>query len=92
MGASVEFDALDALQIESLRNRFLDAKSLDDLFRPPERLYKIKEETSFQVVVRNTEAAILARAIEADESEVTPDVARYLLPMQLPQSRPRPGE
>ena len=40
---------------------------------------------SSQVVAQNTEAAILARVIEADESEVTPDVARYLLSMQLPQ-------
>ena len=41
---------------------------------------------SSQVVARNTEAVILARIIEADESEVTPDVARYLLSMQLPQA------
>jgi hypothetical protein len=39
---------------------------------------------SSQVLTRNTEAAILARVIEADEFEITPDVARYLLSMQLP--------
>jgi hypothetical protein len=33
---------------------------------------------SSQVVTPNTEAAILARVIEADESAITPDVARYL--------------
>lgn len=39
-----------------------------------------------QVVEPNTEAAILARVIEADGSEITPDVARYLLSMQLPEA------
>jgi len=39
---------------------------------------------SSQALARNTEAAILARVIEADESEITPDIARYLLSMQLP--------
>ncbi len=38
-----------------------------------------------QVSTQNTEAAILARIIQADEKEVTPDVARYLLSMQLPE-------
>ncbi len=41
---------------------------------------------SSQVLTRNTEAAILARVIEADEFEITPDVARYLLSMQLPDA------
>ena len=39
---------------------------------------------SFHVVTPNTEAAILARVIESDPSAITPDVARYLLSMQLP--------
>src|SRR5665213_1037522 len=39
-----------------------------------------------QVLTQNTEAAILARVIEADETEITPDVARYLLSMQLPDA------
>lgn len=33
----------------------------------------------------NTEAAILARIIESDLDTITPDVARYLLSMRLPQ-------
>jgi hypothetical protein len=41
---------------------------------------------SSQVLTRNTEAAILARVIEADETGITPDVARYLLSMQLPNA------
>lgn len=41
---------------------------------------------SSQIVAQNTEAAILARVIEADETEITPDVARYLLSMQLPDA------
>jgi hypothetical protein len=41
---------------------------------------------SSQVLTRNTEAAILARVIEADETEITVDVARYLLSMQLPDA------
>ena len=39
---------------------------------------------SSQVVAPNTEAAILARIIQADERELTPDAARYLLSMRLP--------
>jgi hypothetical protein len=39
---------------------------------------------SSQVVTPNTEAAILARIIQADEQELTPDAARYLLSMRLP--------
>ena len=39
---------------------------------------------SSHVLTPNTEAAILARVIEADGTEITPDVARYLLSMQLP--------
>lgn len=36
-----------------------------------------------EVFTQDTEAAILARVIEADEKEVTPEIARYLLSMQL---------
>ena len=39
---------------------------------------------SSQVLTPNTEAAILARVIESDATPITPDVARYLLSMQLP--------
>jgi hypothetical protein len=39
---------------------------------------------SSQVLAPNTEAAILARIIQADERELTPDAARYLLSMRLP--------
>jgi hypothetical protein len=38
------------------------------------------------VVAPNTEAAILARVIESDPAAITPDVARYLLSMQLPEA------
>lgn len=41
---------------------------------------------SSQVVTPNTEAAILARIIQADERELTPDAARCLLSMKLPAS------
>jgi hypothetical protein len=41
---------------------------------------------SSQVITPNTEAAILARIIQADERELTPDAARYLLSMKLPAS------
>jgi hypothetical protein len=44
----------------------------------------IEESMSSQVVAPNTEAAILARIIQADERELTPDAARYLLSMRLP--------
>jgi hypothetical protein len=39
---------------------------------------------SSQVITPNTEAAILARIIQTDERELTPDAARYLLSMRLP--------
>lgn len=39
---------------------------------------------SFQVATPNTEAAILARIIQREEKELTPEVARYLLAMKLP--------
>lgn len=39
---------------------------------------------SSQHIPANTEAAILARIIQADESELTPEAARYLLSMKLP--------
>jgi hypothetical protein len=38
-----------------------------------------------QLLTSNTEAAILARVLESDPSTITPDVARYLLSMQLPR-------
>ena len=41
---------------------------------------------SSQVVTPNTEAAILARIIQSDERELTPEIARYLLSMKLPAS------
>jgi len=41
---------------------------------------------SSQVVTPNTEAAILARIIQSEERELTPEVARYLLSMKLPSS------
>lgn len=41
---------------------------------------------SSQVVTPNTEAAILARIIQADERELTPAAAQYLLSMKLPAS------
>lgn len=41
---------------------------------------------SSQAVVPNTEAAILARIIGADDYPLTPDAARYLLSMRLPAS------
>ncbi len=39
-----------------------------------------------QAAVPNTEAAILARIIRAGEDPLTPDIARYLLSMGLPNS------
>jgi hypothetical protein len=39
---------------------------------------------SSQLVTPNTEAAILARIIQSDESELSPEVARYLISMKLP--------
>ena len=39
---------------------------------------------SSQVTMPNTEAAILAQVIESDATSITPEVARYLLSMQLP--------
>jgi hypothetical protein len=44
---------------------------------------------SSQILAQNTEAAILARVIEADETEITPEVARYLLSRQLPEADER---
>src|SRR5215472_12243261 len=41
---------------------------------------------SSQVLTPNTEAAILARVIESDATPITPEVARYLLSMQLPRA------
>ena len=41
---------------------------------------------SSQVVTSNSEAAILARVIESDPEAITPEVARYLLSMQLPRA------
>lgn len=39
-----------------------------------------------QTAAPNTEAAILARIIRADEDPLSPDVALYLLSMRLPAS------
>ena len=39
---------------------------------------------SSQAVTHNTEAAILARIIQAEDRTLTPDAARYLLTMKLP--------
>src|ERR1035438_5550682 len=39
---------------------------------------------SSQLIAPNTEAAILARMLESDERELTPEAARYLLSIQLP--------
>ena len=39
---------------------------------------------SSHLVAPNTEAAILARILDADERELTPEAARYLLSMRLP--------
>ena len=39
---------------------------------------------SSQVITPNSEAAILARIIQADERQLTPEAARYLLSMKLP--------
>ncbi len=41
---------------------------------------------SSQVITPNTEAAILARILESDEQELTPEAARYLLSIKLPAS------
>jgi hypothetical protein len=38
---------------------------------------------SSQVVAPNTEAAILARMLQSEGREVTPEVARYLLSLKL---------
>jgi hypothetical protein len=39
---------------------------------------------SSQVITPNSEAAILARILQADERQLTPEAARYLLSMKLP--------
>lgn len=39
-----------------------------------------------RVVTPNTEAAILTRVIDSDAREITPDVAGYLLSLQLPEA------
>ncbi|HJU11182.1 MAG TPA: hypothetical protein VJ728_09915 [Candidatus Binataceae bacterium] len=39
---------------------------------------------SSHVANPNTEAAVLARIIQSDEWEVTPEIAQYLLSMKLP--------
>ena len=51
----------------------------------------IKDIMTSQFLTPNSEAAILARILESDERELTPDAARYLLSMKLPPlgSRPR---
>jgi hypothetical protein len=41
---------------------------------------------AIQIATPNSEASILARVIEEDPAEITPDVARYLLAMRLPST------
>jgi hypothetical protein len=41
---------------------------------------------SSQIITPNTEAAILARIIQSDDRDLTPDAARYLLSMKLPST------
>jgi hypothetical protein len=41
---------------------------------------------SSHIATANTEAAILARVIEAGPSAITPEIARYLLSMQFPRA------
>jgi hypothetical protein len=41
---------------------------------------------SSQVISPDTEAAILARIIQSDERQLTPEAARYLLSMKLPSA------
>jgi hypothetical protein len=48
--------------------------------------HKEKSPMSSQAITPNTEAAILARILESDPKEITPEVARYLLAMKLPAS------
>src|SRR5882724_861354 len=49
-------------------------------------MIKGESRMSSQVFTPNTEAAILARIIQSEERELTPEVARYLLSMKLPSS------
>jgi len=37
-----------------------------------------------QVATPNTEASILARVIQSDERELSPEIARYLISIKLP--------
>jgi hypothetical protein len=39
---------------------------------------------SSQLATPNTEALILARIIQSDEREISPEIARYLISMRLP--------
>lgn len=39
---------------------------------------------STQVIPSNTESSILARILQPDQQQITPDVARYLVSIQLP--------
>ncbi len=39
---------------------------------------------STQAIPSNTESSILARILQSDEREITPDLARYLVSMRLP--------
>ncbi len=41
---------------------------------------------SSQLLTHNTEAAILARILESEDRELTPEAARYLLAIKLPSS------
>ena len=58
----------------------------DFLFGVAWRIMRAGDPMSSHIVTSNTEAAILARVIESDACAVTPDVARYLLSMQLPRA------
>ena len=44
---------------------------------------------SSQTAVPNTEAAIWARLFQSEETEVTPDAARYLLSLKFPAADER---
>src|SRR4051812_42817418 len=41
---------------------------------------------SSQVITPNTEATILARLVQAEDQELTPEAARYWLSLKLPAS------
>lgn len=55
-----------------------------DLFRIKWIMIEAEPRMNSQRISPNTEAAILARIIQSDEREVTPEIAQYLLSMKLP--------